>query len=256
MTSARPWSAPGLAWRQILRMRKSPPLALPPIIFPVLLFTAFAGGLSALGATPRFGYPDYTTFQFVWVVLVGASMSGMQSGLALAQDFESGFARRMLLATSRRLPLVTGYVMAGVARTVLLLLIIFPLGVAVGMEVSGTPLQVAAYIVLVLAFAAAVSLWSVGVALRIRSTAAAPLLQTPVLVALFLVPVYSPRALLAGWVKPAADVNPLTAIVEAGRGLMVDQPVSVGLAFAVALGALALLFLFAVTGLRRAEAAG
>ena len=256
MTEGRPWSALGIAWRQIVRMKKSPPLALPPILFPVLLFAAFAGGLAALSATPNFGYPDYTTFQFVWVLMVGAALGGMQTGLALAQDFDGGFARRMLLATSKRLPIVTGYALAGLARAVSVALVLFPIGLIAGMQVSGNVLQVVAVVVLVLLFALAVALWAIGVALRGRSTGVAPMLQTPVLIAMFLVPVYTPRDLLSGWVKASANVNPVTPIIEAGRGLIVGEPVSVALAFGISTAMVALLALWAFTGLRRAEAAG
>jgi ABC-2 type transport system permease protein len=69
-------------------------------------------------------------------------------------------------------------------------------------------------------------------------------------------PVYVPRDLLGGWIGTISEFNPMTAIIEAGRGLMAGDPFHVALAFAAA-GALAtVLFLFARTGLRRAEAAG
>lgn len=256
MTGHRPWSPIGIAWRQVLRMRKSPPLALPMILFPALLFAAFAGGLTALSGTPNFGYPNYSTFQFVWVLMVGAALAGMQSGLGLAQDFDSGFARRMLLATSRRLPIVTGYALAALLRASVVILVLFPVGLIAGMEVSGSAPQIAAFVLLVLLFAVAVALWAIGVALRGRSSSIAPALQTPVLIAMFLLPVYTPRALLTGWVQTGANVNPLTPSVEAGRGLMIGEPVSVALAFGISAALLVALCAWALTGLRRAEAAG
>ena len=133
---------------------------------------------------------------------------------------------------------------------------LFPIGLLAGMEVSGNAIQISAFVLLVLIFTLAVTLWAAGVALRKRSAEAAPMLQTPVLMAMFLVPVYTPRNLLNGWVEAVANVNPVTPLVEAGRGLMVGEPVSVALAFGVAIGLVALLSVWAVTGLRRAEAAG
>jgi ABC-2 type transport system permease protein len=81
-------------------------------------------------------------------------------------------------------------------------------------------------------------------------------MQTPVFMALFLAPVYVPLDLLRGWIHSVARVNPLTYIVEAGRGFIEGQPTQVGAAFG---GALALVVFFAVwarLGLRRAERAG
>ena len=243
----------GLARRQVTRALKSPPLLLPPLMFPLLLFGAFAGGLSALGATPAFSYPDYTTFQFVWVLMTGVAMGGMAVGLALAQDFEAGFARRILLATAKRTPIVVGYVLSGIASAVIAGVLLFAIGLAARMQVTSNVVDLLGVIALVFLFAIACTLWGVGVALRLRSLQAGPLLQTPVFIAMFLLPVYTPRDLLAGWVKPVAKYNPLTPILEAGRGLIIGEPVRVATAFAVAGALVVAMSVWAVTGLRSAE---
>ena len=69
-------------------------------------------------------------------------------------------------------------------------------------------------------------------------------------------PVFVPIELLSGWVGAVASVNPVTPLLEAGRGLIISEPEKVVLAFGVAIGMAALLLLFAVRGLRRAEVAG
>jgi ABC-type polysaccharide/polyol phosphate export permease len=126
-------------------------------------------------------------------------------------------------------------------------------GLAAGMEVSGSALEVIAVIALALMFNLLVALFSIGVALRIRSLQAGPIIQTPLLIAVFLMPVYTPRALLSGWVQAAADGNPLTPVIEAARGLIVGQPERVALAFGISAGLIVLFAVFAATGLRRAE---
>jgi ABC-type multidrug transport system permease subunit len=249
-------TAVGVARRQLRRVAKNPPLLLPAVLFPLLLFASFAGGLTALGLSPEFDYPDYTTFQFVYILMQAAAVAGMQTGLAIAEDFESGFARRMMLATRSRWPLVVGYALAAVVRGVLVIALLFPVGLLAGMEVSGSVLQVAGVIVLILAFDVVVTLWCAGFAFRLRSLKAGALFQVPVLIVMFLVPVYTTRPLLADWLETAADYNPLTAVLEAARGLMVGDPVSVGLAFGISAGLLALLVVWVGTSLRKAETAG
>jgi ABC-type multidrug transport system permease subunit len=68
--------------------------------------------------------------------------------------------------------------------------------------------------------------------------------------------VYTPRHLLGGWVHSVANWNPATALLEAGRGLLAGQPVSVALAYGCAIGLAALLGLFSLRGMRAAERAG
>jgi ABC-2 type transport system permease protein len=65
-----------------------------------------------------------------------------------------------------------------------------------------------------------------------------------------------PLDLLSGWVHAVAQLNPFTALIEGGRDLISGQDFPALTAYAIAI-ALPLLFsLWAVRGLRRAEAAG
>ncbi len=89
--------------------------------------------------------------------------------------------------------------------------------------------------------------------MRLRTMQAGPAMQMPAFLALFLAPVWVPYDLLTGWVQAAATVNPVTLVLEAGRGLIAGDPVKVLAAFA-AVGALAALTaLWARGGLRSAE---
>jgi hypothetical protein len=66
-------------------------------------------------------------------------------------------------------------------------------------------------------------------------------------------PVYVPLDLLSGWIETAASYNPVTAIVEAGRGFISGQPTRVALSFACAVGLAAVMYVWAHVGLRRVE---
>jgi ABC-2 type transport system permease protein len=78
----------------------------------------------------------------------------------------------------------------------------------------------------------------------------------PVFLVLFFAPVYVPLSLLQGWIHTVAVVNPLTRVIEAGRGFMAGAPTEVGAAFAAALALAVAFSLWALRGLRKAEAAG
>ena len=54
----------------LMILAKNPSLLLPPMLFPLLNFAAFAGGLSRLRHVPGFDFHGgYTAFQFVFVLL-------------------------------------------------------------------------------------------------------------------------------------------------------------------------------------------
>lgn len=93
-------------------------------------------------------------------------------------------------------------------------------------------------------------------AYRRPSNFGGPLMQTPVFLILFLAPVYVPLELLTSWIKAAATVNPITPIVEAIRSLIAGDPQGILLAFGSALALAAVFGIWAVRGVRSAEAAG
>jgi ABC-type polysaccharide/polyol phosphate export permease len=126
----------------------------------------------------------------------------------------------------------------------------------VGMNVGGDGVDLLGLYTLALLVNIAAVLWAAGVAMRLRTMQAGPVMQMPVFLVLFFAPVYVPLSLLQGWIHGLATVNPLTRVLEAGRGFLAGSPTEVGVAFAVALGLAALFSLWALRGLRNAEAAG
>ena len=60
--------------------------------------------------------------------------------------------------------------------------------------------------------------------MRLRSMQAGPIMQLPVFLVLFFAPVYVPLALLQGWIHGVATVNPMTRVIESGRGFVAGAP--------------------------------
>src|SRR6188474_2143770 len=111
--------AQGVAWRTLHNVVTNPSLLIPSLVFPLFFFTAFAGGLSNIRNVPGFDFPSgYTAFQFVFVLLQSAAFGGVFTGFGIARDFESGFARRMMLAAPSRLGILAGYTLSAMVRAV------------------------------------------------------------------------------------------------------------------------------------------
>jgi ABC-2 type transport system permease protein len=246
-----------VAWRTLHNVFTNPSLFIPSLIFPFFFFTAFAGGLSRVEDVPGFDFPPgYTAFQFVFVLLQSAAFGGVFTGFGIARDFESGFSRRLLLAAPNRIGIVLGYAGAALVRWGVTAVALTVVALAVGMEVAGSGVDIFGLYLLALLLNVAAVLWAAGVAMRLRTMQAGPVMQMPVFLILFFAPVYVPLSLLQGWIHALATVNPVTRVLEAGRGLIAGSPTEVAVAFAVALGLVAALTLWAVRGLRQAEAAG
>jgi ABC-2 type transport system permease protein len=249
--------AHGVAWRTLHNVFTNPSLLIPSLVFPLFFFVAFAGGLSRVNDVPGFDFPlGYTAFQFVFVLLQSAAFGGVFTGFGIARDFESGFARRLLLAAPNRTGIILGYAGAAVVRWLLSAVILTAVALIAGMEVGGNGIDLVGLYSLALVINLAAILWAAGVAMRLRTMQAGPVMQMPVFLVLFFAPVYVPLSLLQGWIHALATVNPLTRVLEAGRGLLAGSPTEVGFAFAAALALAVLFSAWAVRGLRKAEAAG
>jgi ABC-2 type transport system permease protein len=249
--------ARAIAWRSLHTYVRRPDLYVPSIIFPLVFLASFAGGLSALGSVPGFHFPaGYTAFQFVFVLCQAAMFGGLFTGFTLAFDFESGFARRLMLAAENRRGVALGYALVALTRSAVTLTVVTVAALLSGMRITGDGVDLFGLYGLAALLVLVGYGWAAGVAFRFRSIQAGPLMQTPVFLILFLAPVYVPLNLLKGWLHAVASVNPATAFLEAGRGLISGAHSHTGLAFICAAGLIALFGLWLLTGLRSAETSG
>jgi ABC-type multidrug transport system permease subunit len=249
--------ARGVAWRSIHNTLVNPAILFPSIIFPLFFLVAFAGGLSRIADVPNFNYkPGYTAFQFVFVFLQSAAFGGVFTGFAVARDFDSGFARRLLLAAPRREGIIAGYTIGALLRWFITGSVVTVAALIAGMNVDGRGTDLFGLVVLGIAVNFVSALWACGLAMFLRTEQAGSVIQMPVFVVLFLAPVYVPVSLLVGWIHAVARLNPATAVLEAGRGLLAGSPVKVGLSFALLAAGAAVMAVFARRGLASAERAG
>jgi ABC-2 type transport system permease protein len=251
------WSvALAVAWRVLHNVYTTPSLLVPGILFPLFFFTAFAGGLSRVSNIPGFDFPPgYTAFQFVFVLLQSAAFGGVFTGFGVARDFEYGFARRLMMAAPNRTGLIAGYAIAAIGRWAITATILTVVAFAAGMNIGGNGVDLFALYSLAVLVSLAGTLWATGVALRIRTMQAGPVMQMPVFLTLFFAPVYVPLDLLKGWLHAVARFNPTTALLEAGRSLISGDPAHLMLAFGAALALATGFLLWAFRGLKSAERA-
>ena len=249
--------ARGVAWRTLHNVFTNPSLLLPSLIFPLFFFVAFAGGLSRVGDIPGFDFPPgYTAFQFVFVLMLSAAFGGVFTGFGIARDFESGFARRLLLAAPNRSGIVLGYTAAALGRWLVTASVLTVIAFAAGMHVGGSGVDLFGLYTLAAVLNLAATLWAAGVAMRFRTMQAGPIMQLPVFLILFFAPVYVPLSLLEGWIHVVATANPVTRVLESGRGFVAGAPTEVGIAYGAALALAVGFSVWAWRGLRKAEAAG
>jgi ABC-2 type transport system permease protein len=246
-----------VGWRTIHNVLHNPSLLIPGMVFPLLNFVAFAGGLSRLRHIPGFDYPPgYAGFQFCFVLLQSSAFGGVFTGFGIARDFEYGFSRRLLLAAPRRSGLIAGYAIGALIRWLITSVAVTAVALIAGMRIKGSALDLTGLWLLAIMVNIAFLCWACGIAMRFKSVQAGPIMQTPVFLLLFFAPVYVPLKLLQGWMHAVATGNPVTQLLEANRGLLAGDSSRAGVAYLVAVGLILFLSAWAVLNLRHAEASG
>jgi len=161
-----------------------------------------------------------------------------------------------MLGAPSRSGIIAGYVVGAFLRWLVVATVVTIAGLIAGMHVDGNGIELSGLIGLGIGMNFTAALWAIGIAMFLRTEQAGPLIQMPVFVALFLAPVYVPITLLTGWVHAVSQLNPVTPVIEAGRGLLAGSPVKVGLSFAVLAAVAAVMALLSRGGLASAERAG
>jgi ABC-2 type transport system permease protein len=199
-------------------------LLMPTFVLPLMLLAVIASGTSA--AQGLRGFPDvasYLGFIVPGTIVQGALLAGLTTGTALAGDIESGFFDRLLAAPVRRTSLVIGRLSGTLGLSVLQTSFFLLVGLAFGASYPGG--AAAALAAIVLGAITAVGIGGLAAALALR-TGSLSLLQSIfpfVFVLLFTAPAFFPRDLLVPALRDFAEYNPLTYVVEAVRGMLLDD---------------------------------
>lgn len=250
-------AARAIAWRHLYKWISVPANFMPTFIFPLIFFTGFAGALGRIGEVPGFDYAaNFTSWIFVFSLLQTCLFGGLATGFTIAADFQNGFSRRLMLSVADRRAILYGYLLSTFVRAAIMSAVVTAVAFVAGLEVLGTLGELVGMYLLALALSIIGTLWAAGVMFRARDPQLGPAMQIPMFIAIFIAPVYVPLDLLDGWLHAAAQFNPITYIMGAGRGLLAGEPDGTLLAVAAVLGLFVVLFVWALTGVRSAERAG
>jgi ABC-2 type transport system permease protein len=244
------WAVAARSLRLIPRL---PSTFVPSLVMPIVFVVVFSGAFSGLTRLRGFPTPDMVDWLAPMAVIMGSSFAGITTGMGLARDLEIGFYDRFLSSPAPRSSLLGGAILAGVLRALIPLGLVLAVGFLMGASLPGGPVGILTLAAAGLGMAGVAGGWSVGVALRLRTQQAAPLMQAVMFLAMFLSTLQMPLDLLTGWLRTVATYNPVTQVLDLARQGFLGE-VSWGdtwpglLALA---GMIVALFLFAARGMRK-----
>jgi ABC-2 type transport system permease protein len=205
-----------LTGRSLRTCLREPSLSLSPIVMSAFFLFIYHGQLAEAMATLVPGR-SYAGFLVPLVLLTTAFTGGAIAGQLLLRDVDSGYHARLALTPSRRGLAAAAHTLAGVVviavQAVALLLLAWPLGLEQPHGVIGLTVVTG----LAVTAGAGFLLLAVTAALVSRTAAAVNLVTYVFFPLSFLTPMFVPRDRLTGWMAVAADLNPLTYLLEGMR---------------------------------------
>jgi oleandomycin transport system permease protein len=224
--SSLPWARHSLilAGRSFKKMMRHPEqffdVTLQPVLF-LLIFVYVLGGAIA-GNTH-----DYLQFVLPGIMIQTVLFSTVAIGVNLNTDIKEGvFDRFRSLPISRSAPLVGATIAEGL-RYALTITVSLVAGVVIGFRTSTSPLQVLAALVLVLVFAWCLCWISIWLGMISREAGSVQGIGFMALFPLtFGSSMFASADTMPGWLRAWVNINPVTHLTDAVRGLLTGGPVA------------------------------
>jgi oleandomycin transport system permease protein len=213
-----------LAWRTIVQVRHNPwelgDFSFQPIMF-VLLFTFVFGGAIAGD------WQSYLQFMLPGMITMNMLFVTMYVAQGLNMDLTKGvFDRLRSLPIARWAPLA-GRIAADQVKQAWSIVLVLGVGLILGFRIGTNLGALLAAVVLLLVFALAFSWVSVLVGVLARDPERVQIFGfTALFPVTFVSNVFVPAETMPGWLKAFVDVNPVSILADATRGLINGGPVA------------------------------
>ena len=212
-----------LAKRNLVQIPRIPELlvfaTIQPVIF-VLLFRYVFGGAIDVGGE------SYVNFLMAGIFVQTVAFGSVSTGVGLAEDLQKGLVDRFRSLPMARSAVLTGRTIADLVRNLFVVLVMLLVGFLIGFRPEAGPAGWAGAIGLLLLLSFAFSWVGATIALLMRSVEA---VQSAGFIWLFPLTFASSAFVqtdgMPGWLQAFADHQPITQVVDAVRGFLLDQPV-------------------------------
>jgi ABC transporter DrrB family efflux protein len=204
--------------RNLLKIRRSPQLlvfsTVQPIMFVLLFNYVFGGSITIPGFEG-----DYINYLLPGIFAQSALFGSTLSGVALNEDLRAGMVDRFRSLPMARSAVLAGRTLADAVRTTVTLLLMTAVGYVLGFRFDALlPAVGAVALAVLMAFAFA---WiSVNIGMRAPNAETAQVAGFIwVFPMVFASSAFAPTQAMPGWLQAFANNQPVTAVVNAVRGL-------------------------------------
>lgn len=217
-----------------------------PIAFMLLFRYVFGGAIQA-------GTGNYVNYLMPGILLIAIASGISYTGFRLFNDMQNGIFKRFHSMPIARSSVLWGHVLTSLIANAISVVVIIAVGLVMGFRTSAGVLAWLAVTAILALFTLALTWVAVIAGLAASSTDGATAFSYPLIFLPFVSSAFVPTDTMPGPVRAFAENQPVTAIVNAIRALLDQQPVGndIWTAIAWCLGILIVAYAFAMRAYRR-----
>jgi ABC-2 type transport system permease protein len=200
------------------------------VMLPILLMLLFVyvfGGAIDTGT-------QYVNYVVPGIVILCAGFGSSTTAVSVAHDMENGIVDRFRSLPILGSAVLTGHVVASVARNILAMVLVMGVGLLVGWRPSATPVEWIAAVGVLVLFMVAFSYLAAAIGLLVRTVDAASGATFAVTFLPYISSAFVPVDTMPGWLRPVAEHQPITPVIETVRGLLMGTPIGNSAVLAIA----------------------
>jgi oleandomycin transport system permease protein len=229
-----------IARRNLLHIKATPEqlveMSIQPLMFLVLFVYVFGG---AIASSSR----EYLQFALPGILVQSVAFLPFTTAIALNVDFQRGVIDRFRSLPIARSAVIGGRILADGARIAWSVVIITGVAIALGFRFRGGTAGAVGAFALVVAFGLSMCWPMALIGITARTTESVNTLGFMIILPLtFASSAFVPAETMPGWLQAFVKVNPVTAVIDSARGLLlggaVATPVTKAILWIVAIQAL------------------
>ncbi|MGO2859919.1 MAG: ABC transporter permease [Brevibacterium sp.] len=217
----------GRSLRHALRDIESMLMAIALPVLLMLMFTFVFGG----ALDPSGGYVDYVV---PGIVLTCAGFGAASTSLSVATDMTSGFVDRLRTMPVRASAVITGHVVASLAKNLFATGVVIAVAVAIGFRPDAEVDEWLAAVALIALYILAITYLFAAIGLAARSAESANGYGFILLFLPYVSSAFVPVETMPKWLEVFADNQPITPIIDALRSLLIGTEMGTAGMLAVA----------------------
>jgi len=208
-----------LAWRNLIKFSRNRRLMVLSTIQPLAQLILFAYVFNGIAKVPGISY-SYREFVIPAVLVQAVTLAAMRTGVAVADDLDSGMIDRFRSLPIARSAVLVGRTVSDTMRLALQSTLLIVVALLIGFQFHEGAAQAVGVLGVVVTFGVAFTAFAGWVGLRVGDPETAQTaLLVPVLPLVFTSSAFSPVSRLPGFMQGAARWNPVTAAVDTARSL-------------------------------------